>query len=97
VFAREFGRSVSDEDFMNLGQYEVLCRIATEEGVSAPVSGVTLPPTEPTGLADEAQTRSRRHYGRAIPNIQADIIQRRTPREASQPKRRPKLGGMKWE
>jgi type IV secretory pathway TraG/TraD family ATPase VirD4 len=23
VFAREFGRSVSDEDFMNLGQYEV--------------------------------------------------------------------------
>src|SRR5207248_3353458 len=46
VLAREFGRSVSDEDFQNLGQFEVLCRLATEEGVSAPVSGETLPPIE---------------------------------------------------
>ena len=47
VLAREFGRAVSDEDFMNLGAYEVLCRFATAEGISAPVSGVTLPPLEP--------------------------------------------------
>ena len=67
VFAREFGRAVSDEDFMNLAQYEVLCRLATGEGVSAPVSGVTLPPGEPTGRAGEARTRSRTRYGRARP------------------------------
>lgn len=47
VFAREFGRSVSEDDFMNLGRFEVLS-LATDEGVSAPVSGETLTPTAPT-------------------------------------------------
>jgi hypothetical protein len=35
-FAREFGRSVSDEDFLNLGEFEVLMRLATKEGISQP-------------------------------------------------------------
>jgi hypothetical protein len=97
VLAREFGRSVSDEDFQNLGQFEVLCRLATEEGVSALVSGETLPPIEATGLTDEVRATSRRRYGRDAAAIQADISQRRMPREAPQPKKRPRLGGVKWE
>jgi len=97
VFAREFGRSVSDEDFMNLSAFEVICRFATSEGISAPVSGETLPPSEPLGLADEARRRSRSRYGRDAADIQADIARRRTPRNPPTPKKRPKLGGTTWE
>ena len=53
VFAREFGRSVTEDDFLNLGAYEVLARLATEDGVNPPVSGTTLPPFAPMGFADE--------------------------------------------
>ena len=97
VFAREFGRSVTDEDFMNLSAFEVICRFATSEGISAPVSGVTLPPAEPTGQAEEARARSRTRYGRAPADIAADIARRRTPRAAPKPRKRPKLGGTAWE
>jgi hypothetical protein len=96
VFAREFGRLVQDEDFMNLGQYEVLCRLATDEGVSAPVSGVTAPPPETTDLAEEVRERSRARYGRSPADIEADIVRRRTPR-SSKPVKRPRLGGTAWD
>ena len=97
IFAREFGRVVSDEDFMNLSAFEVICRFATSEGISAPVSGVTLPPAEPKGSASEARRRSRERYGRAAEDIAADIAQRRTPRAEPKPRKRPKLGGTTWE
>jgi hypothetical protein len=50
LFAREFGRSVEDHDLMHLGPYEVILRLATSDGVSAPVTGVTQPPSRPVGL-----------------------------------------------
>lgn len=97
VFAREFGASVSAEDFMNLGRWEVLCRFAESEGVSAPVSAVTLRPTPPTALGAEARRRSRERYGRDVADIRADILQRRTPKEPPSPKKKPRLGGVAWE
>jgi hypothetical protein len=97
IFAREFGKSVSAEDFMNLGRYEVLARFATSEGVSAPVSAVTLKPTTPTSLGGEARRRSRERYGRSKADIRADILRRRTPKEPPAPKKKPKLGGMAWD
>jgi hypothetical protein len=97
TFAREFGRSVTEDDFMNLGRFEVLCRFATEEGVSAPVTGETLLPTPPTGLGSEARQRSRERYGRTKADIRADIAKRRTPRKPPAPKKRPKLGGTAWD
>jgi len=97
VLAREFGRGVSDEDFLNLGQYEVLMKLATSEGVSPPVSAVTLPPPEPTDLAATVRRRSRERYGRALDAIEADIASRRTPQAPQQPKKRPRLGGTTWE
>jgi len=78
---------------MNLGQYEVLCRLATSGGVSAPVSGVTVPPPEPTGTAGSVRMRSRDRYGRTI---EADITRRRTPRDVK-PRKRPRLGGTSWD
>jgi hypothetical protein len=82
---------------MSLGAFEVLCRLATGDGVSAPVSGVTLPPAESAGLADEVRHRSWERYGRAIADIRADIAQRRTPRATPPAGKRPRLGGTAWE
>jgi hypothetical protein len=96
VFAHEFGRTVTDEDFQNLGQFEVLCKLATDDGVSAPVSGTTYPPPEAGGVAAEVRERSRKQYGRTLEEIEADIAKRRTPR-SSTPKRRPRLGGTAWD
>ncbi len=57
--ARSFGRTVNDEDFMNLGQFEVLCRLVAGEGVSLLVSAATLPPYESTSRTAEALQASR--------------------------------------
>lgn len=96
AFAREFGRSVSDEDFMRLGRFEVLLRLATSEGVSEPVTGMTLQPSEVTGLADEVRARSRARYGRRLADVEAAIDARRQAVEPT-PKKRPRLGGQAWE
>ncbi|MEU5046847.1 type IV secretory system conjugative DNA transfer family protein [Streptomyces griseorubiginosus] len=93
-FARQFGRSVTDEDFMNQRRFEVLMRLATEDGVSVPVTGVTLPPVDPTGFDDEVRRWSRRTYGRPVAEVEAEIKQRRGQQPAaSSPTRRPRFGG----
>ncbi|MFF5363168.1 type IV secretory system conjugative DNA transfer family protein [Streptomyces scabiei] len=99
-FARQFGRSVAEDDFTNLARFEVLMRLATEGGVSSPVSGVTFPPMEPTGFADEVRQFSRKHYGRPRAEVEAEISQRRSGRKdaptqappATAPKKR-RFGG----
>jgi hypothetical protein len=96
VFAREFGRSVSDEDFLNLGQYEVLCRLATSDGVSQPVTGITKPPIEPTGSTASVRERSRQRYGRPLADVEAEIVARRSA-PGGGPKKRPKVGTSSWD
>lgn len=95
VFAREFGRSVTDVDFMNLGPYEVLCRLVSEDGVSAPVSGVTVPPTRTRPWANEVRTLSHEQCGRSAAAVEAEIAQRRMPRRETS-RRRPRIGGQEW-
>lgn len=96
-FAKRFGRSVSDEDFKNLRQFEVLMRLSTSDGVSGPVSGVTLPPSEPTGSPAEVRRLSRATYGRPAGEVEAEIRARRgmapRPSAPNSTRRRPKFGG----
>ncbi|MGR6971415.1 type IV secretory system conjugative DNA transfer family protein [Streptomyces cynarae] len=96
-FAKRFGRSVTDEDFKNLRQFEVIARLATGDGVSGPVSGVTLEPCEPTGLAAEVRQLSRRTYGRPAGEVEVEIRARRgmtpKPQEPKGKQRRPRFGG----
>ncbi|MGW0495770.1 type IV secretory system conjugative DNA transfer family protein [Streptomyces sp. NPDC003007] len=93
-FARQFGRSVTDDDFVNLRRFEVIMRLATSEGVSTPVTGVTLPPVEPSGFVDEVRRLSRRNYGRPAAEVDEEISRRRGSQPASGPsKRRPRFGG----
>jgi hypothetical protein len=93
-FARQFGRSVTEEDFLNQRRFEVLMRLATSDGVSSPVTGVTLPPVDATGFADEVRRRSRAAYGRSAVAVNEEIKQRRggQPAQATST-RRPQFGG----
>jgi len=93
-FTRQFGRSVSDEDFLNLRRFEVLMRLATEDGVSSPVTGVTLPPVEPTDCVDEVRRLSRQTYGRPVAEVEGEIRRRRGAQPAPEPStRRRRFGG----
>ncbi|WP_327402356.1 type IV secretory system conjugative DNA transfer family protein [Streptomyces sp. NBC_01288] len=93
-FARQFGRSVTEEDFLNQRRFEVLMRLATSDGVSSPVTGVTLPPVDATGSADEVRRRSRATYGRSAAAVNEEIKQRRGGQPApAASTRRPRFGG----
>ncbi|WP_163512229.1 type IV secretory system conjugative DNA transfer family protein [Fodinicola acaciae] len=94
-FSREFGRWVSQDDLMQLGQYEVICRLATGAAVGQPVTGKTLPPAATTSRAGDVRVRSARMYGRPSAQVEADIAARRRPHGGgSRPK--PKIGGQEW-
>lgn len=94
LFSREFGRSVEDHDLMHLGPYEVVLRLATSDGVSAPVTGTTQPPGRPVGLANQARNLSREKYGRPVAEVEAEINTRRGAGEAA--KKRPKVEPREW-
>lgn len=72
-FVQQFGRSATEDDFVNLARFEVLMRLATGVGGSPPATGVTLPPVEATGLGDEVRQASRQTYGRPVAEVEAEI------------------------
>lgn len=97
LFVREFGAGLIEDDFKNLERYQAVARLMAGGTVSGPVTGTTLPPSEPTGLANYVRRASRRRYSRPAAAIDAEIRARRTPRgDVPQPKR-PKLGPQAWE
>lgn len=93
-FARQFGRSLREDDFVNLARFEVIMRLATSSGVSSPMTGVTLPPVDPTGFGAEERRLSRSTYGRPVAEVEAAIKQRRGTQPApAASTRRPRFGG----
>ncbi|MDN3263298.1 TraM recognition domain-containing protein [Streptomyces sp. CSDS2] len=96
-FARQYGRSVTADDFLNLGKYEVLMRIATREGVSAPVTGKTLPPVAPSGFGDEVKRLSRDRFARPVAEVEAEISRRRSAEPTTNRTSRPRFGGPRSE
>ncbi|OCC09535.1 AAA-like domain protein [Streptomyces sp. PTY087I2] len=92
--ARGFGGSVTEDDIIHLGRFEVIAKLATHSGVSAPLTAVTQLPVEETGFADEARAHSQETYGRPVSAVEAEIQQRRGARPAStRSTRRPRFGG----
>jgi hypothetical protein len=98
LFASEFGTRVSDDDFVNLCSYEVICRLAVDGGVSEPVTGVTLPPAPKHSLSQSIRAHSRMRYGRAAVAVDEEIAARRllVGSSGDVSGRRPKLGGQEW-
>jgi hypothetical protein len=94
LFAREFGSAVSEDDFRNLGRFQVIARMAAGGETHRPVTGVTSRPSRPTGLADQVRVASRRRYGRPVADVEQEIRQRRQPRQ--QPRKKPTIGTQEW-
>jgi hypothetical protein len=93
---REFGRLVDEDDFLHLGAYEAIARITTKDGVSAPITIITAPPSRRTGVGSAVRAASRTTYGRPVAEVEAEIDARRRLVDG-QPRRKPKLGAQKWE
>ena len=85
MMTREFGRSVTDSDFISLGAHEAICRVATDEGTSPPLTLVTKPPSRYSGNAKQVIARSRAEYGRPIEDVLKNIDERT---ELDAPRRR---------
>jgi Cdc6-like AAA superfamily ATPase len=97
LFAREFGTGLSEEDFKNLDRFQAIARLMAGGSVSGPMTGVTLPPSEPTGLASYVRRTSRNRYSRPVAAVEAEIRARRTPSDSAPKPKKPKIGTQKWE
>ncbi|WEH33624.1 TraM recognition domain-containing protein [Streptomyces sp. AM 4-1-1] len=95
-FARQFGRNVTDEDFMNQGRFEVIMRLATSAGVSPPATALTLPPVDTTGIAERVRQLSRKSYGRPIADVEREIAQRRGAKVKAKRSIKRRFGGGSW-
>lgn len=71
------GKAVSPEDFMGLNAYEVIARVATAGGSSAPTFFKTLSPQEPHGLGRLVIERSRVQFSTQAELVDQSILARR--------------------
>ena len=74
---REFGSSIDETDFMTLGKYEAITRVATGDGVSPPLTMTTIEPAKGYGTAKAVRYVSRQKYGRPAAAVAAEILGRR--------------------
>lgn len=76
LMARAFGKSVDETDFLHLGAHEALVRVATDEGISPPVSIQTKDLPKPTGYANYIIQRSRQTYGTPVEDVLKEMDDR---------------------
>lgn len=97
VWQSEFGKSMLDEnDFMRIRRYEAIAQIATESGVTTPITMKARPPLNATGLAARVRNQSRKLYGRPIAEVEASMEGRRVANPSSSTKR-PRVGIREWD
>lgn len=92
--SREFGNAVAEHDFMHLGQYETISRIATSSGISPPLSMSTNQPSPSYHSASKVRTLSRERYGKAKSDVMDEIDGRVKQHRANDNRPRPKVGGL---
>lgn len=94
MVAENFG-TVTEHDFMNLHAYEGFARIATETGVSEPVSFKALPPPDSRGSSARARYVSRQNYGRPLADVEAEIAAWRKPAPGTE-RKKPRISGSEF-
>ncbi len=95
LMAAQFGSRVDENDFMKLQAYECIARIATDSGVSEPVTLHASPPMRNRGLASAARGASRTAFGRPVGQVESDITSWRKVAEEKKG-RRPTISGEGW-
>lgn len=94
TMSNEFGNTVSEQDFLHLGRFEALARIATNDGISPPLTLATYAPAKGHGGSRDIRQASQQQYGRKVADVEAEMRSRRT---ASQmPNRRTRLAADMW-
>lgn len=78
TMANNFGKSITQEDFLNLAKYEAVSRVSTGEGVSSPLTLNTLAPARGYGLAGKVRAASRAAYSVPVNQVQDEILARRS-------------------
>jgi Helicase HerA, central domain/Type IV secretion-system coupling protein DNA-binding domain len=73
VMARRSNGQLKDDDFQQLGRYEVYVQLVADGEVTGYASGKTLPPAPITGNAVRLREISRQRYGRPIAEVEAEI------------------------
>lgn len=77
ALASEFS-PLTAEDLQGLGPYEVALKVALAGRVSPAATGITVPPPEPTGLADAVRESSRQRFGSDRASVEVAIRRRQT-------------------
>ncbi|MEA9986268.1 type IV secretory system conjugative DNA transfer family protein [Subtercola sp. RTI3] len=88
-------RDLDENDFMRIRQYEAVAQLATSSGVMAPVTMKTRPPQPSSGFAGRARQLSQERYGRAIGDVEAEMVSRRAPESGAG--KRPPIGMKEWD
>lgn len=70
AIGKEFGLQ-DVEELQRLRRYEVMVQLVTDEGLSRPTTGLTIPLGDKTGLAAAIRARSDQTYGR----LRRDVVQ----------------------
>lgn len=93
TMADEFGGGVAASDISNLGAYEMVARVMTPGGVSAPFTLNTLEAASTYGKSNQVRYVSRQQYGRPVSEVQDDMLGRRNVQDTRKPKPPPKAEG----
>ena len=75
-FAHDFGGPVTKDQLVNQHAWEFTGKLATDKGISWPVTGKTYPAPPSTRSAKEARRRSRAKYSRPVAKVEAEIRRR---------------------
>jgi hypothetical protein len=94
TFAREFGSMVDETDFKYQGMHDFVALLATDKGISWPVTGTTFPPPKPTYSAKAAREHTRKTYAKPVAEVEAAIKARHTI-HLPEPQRAP-IGKESW-
>jgi hypothetical protein len=78
LLERRFAPSLSSNDLMGLGRFEVAIRPSVGGETTAPVTGVTLPLGDPVRNGDELAQAARARWGRARAEVEAELVARIT-------------------
>ncbi len=93
LWQKELGQETFTEtDFKRLEKYHAVAQVATDRGVSAPVTIRALPPKPPTGVARLAEDYSAQTYGRPLDEVRAELEKRYDAPETPRSKRPPISG-----
>jgi hypothetical protein len=72
ALAREFGRHITDQDFLNLPARHAIVTVSTDAGVSAPATIKTCPPPANTKNREKVFELSSQ-YGRPLEDVEARL------------------------